>query len=933
MVFHFDGRYRSALECKFLEQVEEDLAEFWSICGDNSVLVFPPLSAHYRFLIHELVGQNSKLQTVSVGQGRERRTVVYFSPERDPDKMAHSPSTSQKTFFGRGRGRRPRRPDQALYVPGALRKAKCDQFKENASKESTVNSAENKSENREISKSHKDSNNDETSTLFTPKDGRDSIKPRSAVHETQTYESACHSILSTSERKVDSNTEGTDSIFFDTTVQHTNGPSHLFIDEQLWSENKESNRENVIEDDSDPVVTTSEKLASNALVKEFDDMPQIRDETDKSIEKTVQKITDDQSLRTISKKESSYGETDHKKDVHVDVNCGICQTPLVTTKIGDYNVDKSLSTFEDKTCDYAKEKPLTENVTIPGNQNQAMVKSETNCGNAFIVVARTEESNSLGTENQSFQDDSVIKTIEDSEAVVADCATVGFDGEDNVEQDESRNGNEETFQSGCENKGSSRALTLPGSGVFIHEEALTHAVKHYEEDVTTCELIGSQSKLFNDEIIEEAELRTSKEASMAVCKNAVNSKNSAVVTNDEIIEEAELRTSKEASMAVCENAVNSKNSAVVTSDVVNLTSSIDYENLESENNKSESRNSIDSNNEKIKTLPKTIEDASGLVRTELNENVGEVETEQQKTSKKKKGKKTKTKEQTEDKIKSKEKGEKKRKKEKKSLKDKIDKEVNLDSEEEKKSKSKVQSAKEQDKKVPSTCHIVTGKKLVADILCTGESFSAKDDDDDNDDDNWESNFDESGDCLNPDYFEELSRLTGIANPEVHKTQFDYYSFKPRQIELDDEEFGHILEIYNFSSDLTTQDLMQALSSFRSKGFDIKWVDDTHALAIFASRHAAQDAIQLCSGPVMKLRPVSEGTIESKKKAHYCSEFLQPYRERPQTSKLLADRLVTGALGMRSKMTREERVKEREKIKEAKSKRQQEKIQKAQIWGD
>lgn len=64
-----------------------------------------------------------------------------------------------------------------------------------------------------------------------------------------------------------------------------------------------------------------------------------------------------------------------------------------------------------------------------------------------------------------------------------------------------------------------------------------------------------------------------------------------------------------------------------------------------------------------------------------------------------------------------------------------------------------------------------------------------------------------------------------------------------------------------------------------------------------------------------------------------SEFLQPYRERPQTSKLLADKLVTGALGMRSKMTREERVKEREKIKEAKSKRQQEKIQKAQIWGD
>ena len=28
------------------------------------------------------------------------------------------------------------------------------------------------------------------------------------------------------------------------------------------------------------------------------------------------------------------------------------------------------------------------------------------------------------------------------------------------------------------------------------------------------------------------------------------------------------------------------------------------------------------------------------------------------------------------------------------------------------------------------------------------------------------------------------------------------------------EFGHIVEIYNFSTDLKTQDLMQALSMFR-----------------------------------------------------------------------------------------------------------------------
>lgn len=82
MVFHFDGKYRSAVECKFLEQVEEELTKFWSSCRDNTVLVFPPLDAHYRFLIHQLVGVGSRLQTVSVGQGRRRRPVVYFAPER-----------------------------------------------------------------------------------------------------------------------------------------------------------------------------------------------------------------------------------------------------------------------------------------------------------------------------------------------------------------------------------------------------------------------------------------------------------------------------------------------------------------------------------------------------------------------------------------------------------------------------------------------------------------------------------------------------------------------------------------------------------------------------------------------------------------------------------------------------------------------------------
>ncbi|KAJ7356362.1 Coiled-coil domain-containing protein r3hcc1l [Desmophyllum pertusum] len=386
----------------------------------------------------------------------------------------------------------------------------------------------------------------------------------------------------------------------------------------------------------------------------------------------------------------------------------------------------------------------------------------------------------------------------------------------------------------------------------------------------------------------------------------------------------------------CENSVNSENNPTVTLDVVNATSSIDCENLESENSVSGLGNSMEIIDDKIQVMPEKIEDVSvSVVTMELDENVGELETEKQKThaSKKKKTKKDKSKDLKDDKIKSKEKGEKKRKKEKKSVKDKSDKEENLDSEVKIKEEKKSKTREQKHKRDLTSCDVDAGKELTANNKRTGGTCSKNNDNDSDDDDNWESNFDESGDCLNAEHLEELSRLTGIANPEVHKTQYDYYSFTPKDVELDDEEFGHIVEIYNFSPDLKTQDLMQALSSFRSKGFDINWVDDTHALAVFTNRHTAQDAIQLCSGPLMKLRPVSGGTEDSKKKASTCFEFLQPYKERPQTSKLLADRLVAGALGMRSKMTREERVKEREKIKDAKSRRQQEKIQKAQIWGD
>lgn len=59
-------------------------------------------------------------------------------------------------------------------------------------------------------------------------------------------------------------------------------------------------------------------------------------------------------------------------------------------------------------------------------------------------------------------------------------------------------------------------------------------------------------------------------------------------------------------------------------------------------------------------------------------------------------------------------------------------------------------------------------------------------------------------------------------------------YKTAPVSLDAEEFPHVLEVSNFPVEFKTQDLMMLFSQYKESGFDIKWVDDTHALAVFSS---------------------------------------------------------------------------------------------------
>ena len=51
---------------------------------------------------------------------------------------------------------------------------------------------------------------------------------------------------------------------------------------------------------------------------------------------------------------------------------------------------------------------------------------------------------------------------------------------------------------------------------------------------------------------------------------------------------------------------------------------------------------------------------------------------------------------------------------------------------------------------------------------------------------------------------------------------------------------------------------------RSQGFDVKWVDDTHAIGVFASSIAARDGLAL-KHPLLKVRSIQDATRATKVK--------------------------------------------------------------------
>ncbi|XP_038207406.1 uncharacterized protein LOC119829094 [Zerene cesonia] len=197
---------------------------------------------------------------------------------------------------------------------------------------------------------------------------------------------------------------------------------------------------------------------------------------------------------------------------------------------------------------------------------------------------------------------------------------------------------------------------------------------------------------------------------------------------------------------------------------------------------------------------------------------------------------------------------------------------------------------------------------------------------------WDAVFDDSGECLDPSLLEELTSTVGKVHISKAKNNYDQYQTRGQALFNGpfDETFAHVVEVYDFPSEFKTNDLLSLFSEYKDTGFEIKWVDDTHALIVFSSAKIAAEVLST-QRSLAKCRPLHAATLESRNKAKKCAEFLQPYRQRPETCTALARRLVSGALGVRLSTARQERDEERRLITLAREKKRQAALHKEAAW--
>lgn len=118
--------------------------------------------------------------------------------------------------------------------------------------------------------------------------------------------------------------------------------------------------------------------------------------------------------------------------------------------------------------------------------------------------------------------------------------------------------------------------------------------------------------------------------------------------------------------------------------------------------------------------------------------------------------------------------------------------------------------------LPSTTSSLIRNSLDLNSSSEGENLMPKSDGEE-EDCSWDLMFDDSGECVRPELLDDddcEQNCDNATKKGAEKNRIDYNKFEPYEPEIENSEFAHVLEVYDFPSDLKTQDIVTAISVFK-----------------------------------------------------------------------------------------------------------------------
>ncbi|KAL5103475.1 Coiled-coil domain-containing protein R3HCC1L [Taenia crassiceps] len=188
-------------------------------------------------------------------------------------------------------------------------------------------------------------------------------------------------------------------------------------------------------------------------------------------------------------------------------------------------------------------------------------------------------------------------------------------------------------------------------------------------------------------------------------------------------------------------------------------------------------------------------------------------------------------------------------------------------------------SRQKERALPSHSHVDTkacGEQSPSDLLDTLQRLTLNDDD-----------FVDFGLCIQDEKPKEVVKVpVGASSNYLQGPNLDY------------DKLRHIIELYDFPADLQTMTLETVLRPFNESGFILKWVDDTHCLAVFSSSLTAEHALRSIKGFLIKARLLEEASLASKWKiAKSPGDWAMPYKKRPPCDSSVASRIISSHLGL------------------------------------